>query len=148
MCPLLGSSRTGFRGCRNLRASVLGACAVRSWAAEATDELPPSPPVASDLLSPGALLGLGFSFVAGLAIGYALKVAFKVALLVGGLLLILLFALQYSDLVEVNWAGIAAGYDGLVGSFSAYGGALRGFMAKNLPNAASFTAGLLLGLRF
>ncbi len=99
-------------------------------------------------MSPGALLGLGFSFVAGLAIGYALKVAFKVALLVGGLLLILLFVFQYGGLVEVNWAGIEAGYDGLVGSLSAYGGALKSFMTKNLPNAAAFTAGLLLGLRF
>lgn len=114
--------------------------------------LPPSattPPVTpeNDLFSSGFFLKLGFSFMVGLAVGYALKVAFKIALAIGGLLLVVLFALQYSGIVEVNWSGMESNYDGLVDWLVAYAGALKDFMADNLSSAASFTAGLLLGLR-
>ncbi len=101
----------------------------------------------NDLFSSGFFLRLGFSFMVGLAIGYALKVAFKVALVVGGLLLILLFSLQYSGMIEVNWAGMETSYDSFVDWLVAYGGVLKNFIADNLSSAASFTAGLLLGLR-
>jgi len=108
---------------------------------------PGDPAAASDLVSTGFFLRLGFSFIVGLAVGYALKIAFKVALVVGGLLLILLFALQYQGIVEVNWTGMESNYDGLVDWLTAYAGGLKDFMADNLSSAASFTAGLLLGLR-
>lgn len=107
----------------------------------------PATPEAGTLFSPGFFLKLGFSFIVGLAVGYALKVAFKIALIVGGLVLVLLFGLQYADIIEVNWAGIESNYDSFVGWLGAYAGALKDFMARNLSNAASFTAGLLLGLR-
>jgi len=111
---------------------------------------PPAAPAAGedDLFSSGLFLRLGFSFMVGLAVGYALKVAFRVALVVGGLLLVLLFSLQYSGIIEVNWAGMESSYDGFVDWLAAYSGALKDFIANNLSSAASFTAGLLLGLRF
>jgi len=108
---------------------------------------PGDPTAASDLASTSFFLRLGFSFIVGLAVGYALKIAFKVALVVGGLLLILLFGLQYHGIVDVNWAGMESNYDGLVDWLAAYAGGLKDFMADNLSSAASFTAGLLLGLR-
>jgi len=98
-------------------------------------------------LSSGFFLTLGFSFIVGLAVGYALKVAFKIALAIGGLLLVLLFALQYKGIIEVNWTGMESNYDGLVGWLTAYAGALKAFMADHLSSAASFTTGLVLGLR-
>jgi len=115
--------------------------------------VPPAAPVApaageNDLFSSGFFLRLGFSFIVGLAIGYALKVAFKIALVLGGLSLILLFGLQYNGIIEVNWAGMESSYDGFIDWLAAYGGALKDFIADNLSSAASFTAGLLLGLRF
>lgn len=114
--------------------------------------LPPSaatPPVTpeNDLFSSGFFLKLGFSFMVGLAVGYALKVAFKIALMVGGLLLVALFSMQYSGIIEVNWSGMESNYDGLADWLAAYAGALKDFMTDNLSSAASFTAGLLLGLR-
>lgn len=118
-------------------------------ALEAQEAHAPSPPtpVENDLFSSGFFLKLGFSFIVGLAVGYALKVAFKIALVVGGLLLVLLFSLQYGGIIEVNWTGMESNYDSLVDWLAAYAGALKDFMAENLSNAASFTAGLLLGLR-
>ena len=38
-------------------------------------------------------------------------------------------------------------YDGFVDWLAAYAGGLKDFMADNLSNAASFTTGLILGLR-
>lgn len=104
-------------------------------------------PLDSGFFSPDHLLNLGFSFIVGLAVGFAFKVAFKIALVGGGLLLIALVALQHAGLIDINWAGMEVGYDGFAAWFKAYAGGLRDFMANNLSNAASFTAGLLLGLK-
>jgi uncharacterized membrane protein (Fun14 family) len=111
----------------------------------------PSPlqpgPDETDLLSSGFFLQLGFSFIVGLAVGYALKVAFKIAVAVGGLLLVLLFSLQYKGIIEVDWAGMESNYDSLVDWLTAYATGLKGFVADHLASAASFTSGLLLGMR-
>jgi len=90
---------------------------------------------------------MGFSFIVGLAVGYALKIAFKIALVVGGVILFGVFALQYAGLVEVNWGGVETHYDGWADWLALQGGALLDFMADNLSNAASFLAGLALGLK-
>jgi len=118
-------------------------------ALEASQELPPTQPSTegTDLFSYGFFLRLGFSFIVGLAIGYALKVAFKIALAVGGLLLVLIFSLQYGGIIEVNWVGMEHSYNGLVDWLAAYAGGLKDFIANHLSSAASFTAGLVLGLR-
>jgi uncharacterized membrane protein (Fun14 family) len=107
----------------------------------------PTPAEETDLFSSGFFLKMGFSFFVGMAVGFALKVAFKIALVVGGVLLLALFALQYGGIIEVNWSGMEHQYDGLVDWLAAYAGALKGFMADHLSSAASFTAGLLVGLR-
>jgi uncharacterized membrane protein (Fun14 family) len=90
---------------------------------------------------------MGFSFIVGLAVGFAAKVAFKIALIVGGLLLLALFAFQHAGLIDINWSGMESGYDGFAGWLSVYGSGLKDFMADNLSSAASFTAGLLVGLK-
>ena len=97
--------------------------------------------------SPENLLNLGFSFIVGLAVGYAFKIAFKIALVGGGLLLIALFALQHAGLIGINWVGMEAGYDSFAAWFGAYASALKDLMTRNLSNAAAFGAGLLLGLK-
>jgi len=110
-------------------------------------QIPQVSPEGGELFSSGFFLKLGFSFIVGLAVGFALKVAFKIALVVGGVLLITLFSLQHGGIIEVNWTGMENHYDGVVGWLSAYAGALKDFMANNLSSAASFTAGLVLGLK-
>ena len=114
---------------------------------------PPTPlpltPPADDggLFSAGFFMQLGFSFIVGLAVGYGLKVAFKIALVISGLLLTMLFSLQYAGIIEVNWSGMESHYDGFAGWLTVYAGVLKDFMADNLSNAASFGAGLIAGLR-
>jgi len=109
---------------------------------------PAAPTVSDDLFSNGFLLKLGFSFIVGLAVGFALKVALRLALVVGGVLLIALFGLQYAGIIDVDWTGMQTHYDGLAAWLAAYAGALKDFMVANLSSAASFSAGLILGLRF
>lgn len=92
-------------------------------------------------------LKLGFSFLVGMAVGFALKVAFKVALVVLGVILIGVYALQYADLVDVNWSGIESHYDTWAGWLGVRGSAFLDFMGENLSSSASFLAGLALGLK-
>ncbi len=108
---------------------------------------PVTPPDAGSLLNEAFLLRLGFSFIVGLAAGFALKIAFKVALLVIGVVLVGVFALQYAGLAEVDWSSVEIQYDSGADWLGAQGGALLDFMGSNLPSAASFLAGLALGLK-
>ena len=110
--------------------------------------IPADAAIDDNLFSTGFVLELGFSFVVGLAIGYALKIAFKIALIVGGGALLSVFALQYAGVANINWSGMEVKYDDLSTWLMASGGAFRDFIADRLSSAASFTAGLLVGLKF
>ncbi|EXJ16318.1 hypothetical protein D779_0252 [Imhoffiella purpurea] len=103
---------------------------------------------AGDLLSEALFLKLGFSFMIGLAVGFALKVAFKIALLMIGVVLIALFALQYHGFIIIDWAGIEPHYDSIAHGIRTTGAAFLDFAAHNLSSAASFFAGLAIGLKF
>lgn len=92
-------------------------------------------------------LQMGFSFMVGLAMGFALKVAFKIALLVIGLILLALFALQMAGIIHVDWGGMEMHYDGWTDGIGAAAGAFFDFAAENLTSAASFFGGLAVGLK-
>jgi len=109
--------------------------------------IPTNTAVDDNLFSTSFFVELGFSFVVGVAIGYALKIAFKIALIVGGVALLSVFALQYAGVADINWSGIEVKYDGLTTWLMASGGAFKGFISDRLSSAASFTAGLLVGLK-
>jgi uncharacterized membrane protein (Fun14 family) len=119
--------------------------------AEGPEPVGPEPPVppqsAGTLFDEAFFLTVGFSFFVGLAAGYVLKVALKLALLVLGVLLLGTFILQYNHLVDVNWSGVEAHYDQGASWLQAQGGALLDFMGGHLASGASFVAGLALGLR-
>ena len=114
---------------------------------------PPTTPPPSENLDGGGIfsdaffLRMGFSFIVGLAVGYALKIAFKIALVVGGIILVALFSLQFAGLVDVNWGGVETQYNGWTDWVALRGGMLLDFMADNLSSAVSFLAGLALGLK-
>jgi uncharacterized membrane protein (Fun14 family) len=113
-----------------------------------SDDHVPSPSVdPAGLFNETFFLKLGFSFMVGLALGFALKVAFKVVLLVAGLILLGVFALQYAGILAVNWSGLEVHYNGWVDWFGANAGAFFDFIGSNLTSAASFMAGLVMGLK-
>ncbi|KXX65095.1 hypothetical protein AY586_11350 [Marichromatium gracile] len=102
---------------------------------------------AGELFDQGFFLTLGFSFMVGLALGFALKFAFKVALVVGGLILIALVGLQSIGVVEINWAGLEGHYDTWSAWARAHTQALFDLLAANLSGTAAFLAGLAAGLK-
>ena len=95
----------------------------------------------------GPMMQLGFSFVAGFSIGYALAFFLKLTLLLAGGLLLTLFGLQYVGLVEVNWLGIQAYYDAFMAWLQPHAGSFREFIVSHIPAAGMAALGLLLGLR-
>ncbi len=101
----------------------------------------------TETLSPQFFLTLGFSFAIGMGMGYALKVAIKLTLLLGGILLVGIFALQYAGLIQVDWTGMETHYTGVMAWLQAYSAGLKAFMLTHLSHTASFFAGVLLGFR-
>lgn len=107
-----------------------------------------APPAdAGGLISQALFLKLGFSFMVGLALGYAIKIAFRIALLVAGLVLFALLLLQYKGFIQVEWSALERVHDGWTQWLGAQAGAFFGFVGRNLTSAASLLAGLAVGLR-
>jgi uncharacterized membrane protein (Fun14 family) len=106
-----------------------------------------APADAAGLFNETFFLKLGFSFMVGLALGFALKMAFKLVLLVVGLILLGVFALQYAGILDVNWSGLEIHYNGWVDWLTVNAGAFFDFIGGNLTSAASFMAGVVMGLR-
>ena len=126
-----------------MQASILGHAAA---AAPSTAEAPAQ--TGGELFSELFFLKLGFSFMIGLAMGFALKIAFKIALFVIGLIVLALFGLQFAGIADVNWSGLEMHYDGWAAWMGASASTFFGFAGDNLTSAASFLAGLAVGLRF
>lgn len=99
------------------------------------------------LFNESFFLKLGFSFVVGLAIGYALKFAFKIVLAMIGLFMIGIFALQYAGIAHVDWSGMETRYDVWAAWLSLNGPAFLDFIGNNLSSTASFVTGLAMGLK-
>lgn len=94
-----------------------------------------------------ALFRLGFSFFAGFAMGYALRVFFRMSMVVIGVILLALFGLQYAGLIAVDWSAMSDRYDDVLGWLRAQTSGFRGFITGQLPSAASGVAGLVGGWR-
>ncbi len=108
----------------------------------------PDTPFRNDLQEwSGPIMQLGFSFVAGFSLGYALAFFLKLTLVIVGGLLLALFGLQYVSLVEVNWPGIQTYYEAFVAWMQPRAGGFREFVISNIPAAGMAGLGLLLGLR-
>ena len=94
-----------------------------------------------------AVFRLGFSFFVGFAVAYAARWAFKIALLVAGLLFLALLGLQYGGIVNVQWGLMEKHYDGASRWLSENSGAMTTFVTGALPSAAAGGLGLFAGLR-
>ena len=90
---------------------------------------------------------MGFSFFAGFVIGYATRTFLKFVFFISGTVLILLFALQYADLIHVKWEAFENIYNGLIAWISPHLGGLKGFITANLSSAAMASLGLFWGFR-
>lgn len=93
------------------------------------------------------LMKLGFSFVVGFCIGYALMVFLKVTAFAAGAIVLVLFGLQYAGVIEVNWHGLAGYYDTFLVWLQPRVDSFREFVGSNLPSVGMAAMGLLVGLK-
>jgi uncharacterized membrane protein (Fun14 family) len=92
---------------------------------------------------------IGFGVVAGFVAGFALKKVGKLLALVLGLFFLGLQLLAWNGFVTIEWARMQAEVEPLLEA-SSLNEAWRGLLAMmtyNLPFAAAFVPGFLLGLR-
>ena len=95
----------------------------------------------------GPMMHLGFSFVAGFSLGYALAFFLKATALVAGVFLLMLFGLQYVGVVDVNWLDIQGYYDSLFAWVQPHAGSFQDFIASNLPSSGMAALGIFTGFK-
>ena len=95
----------------------------------------------------GPMTHLGFSFVAGFSLGYALAFFLKATALVAGVFLLMLFGLQYVGVVAVNWLDIQGYYDSLLAWVQPHAGSFQDFIASNLPSSGMAALGIFTGFK-
>ena len=96
----------------------------------------------------GGQAGLGF--VLGLAVGYSLKKALKVGLLLLGATTALLVGLAKMGFITVHWEALEAAYTSAMSQTGGARGALDRVIAwfsSSIAAAGSFTLGFWLGFR-
>ncbi|GAB6147996.1 FUN14 domain-containing protein [Stetteria hydrogenophila] len=93
------------------------------------------------------LFQLGGGGILGFAAGYAFKKLLKLVLLVVGVFVIGLLALEYKGWVSVNYTALANSIErALTGGASAAAG-VKSHIIANLPFAGAFLAGFALGFK-
>ncbi|MCP4702941.1 MAG: hypothetical protein GY862_39680 [Gammaproteobacteria bacterium] len=93
------------------------------------------------------LMKLGFSFVVGFCIGYALVTFMKITAIAAGLLLLALFGLQYGELIDINWHNMETHYDSFIVWLQPGLHDFREFITGNLPSSGMATAGILTAFK-
>lgn len=92
---------------------------------------------------------LAFGGVAGFVAGYALKKVGKMVALALGLIFVVIQLLAWSGFLSVNWGAVQDSVDPLLQSQSlerSWRGLVQ-VLTHNIPFAAAFIPGLLLGIR-
>ncbi|MEX2501059.1 MAG: FUN14 domain-containing protein [Trueperaceae bacterium] len=92
---------------------------------------------------------VGFGLVAGFVAGYALKKVGKVVALVLGLFFIGLQLMAWYGFVTIEWGRLQSEVEPLLGAESLNDGwrTLLSVVTYNLPFAAAFVPGFVLGLK-
>ena len=93
------------------------------------------------------LFNAGAGFILGFAVGYALKKLLKLVLLFLGLVTLLLLALEYYGIIQVNYGKFV---ELVQAALNATRGATSGIISHalaSLPFAGSFAVGLAVGFK-
>ena len=87
---------------------------------------------------------MGGGALAGMAVGYAMRVATRLALLVVGIVILILYGLMSSGFVVVNWDAVGTGLEN--GSRTA-GAWLLAMVRQLSASLVGFAGGVVLGWR-
>lgn len=94
-----------------------------------------------------AFLKLGFSFLAAFAVGLAFRSFVKIALIVVGLQLLMLFLLSYVDWVTVNWETMSTAFERFSENVRREAESFQTFVTGSLPQAGLAALGLVAGFK-
>jgi uncharacterized membrane protein (Fun14 family) len=94
-----------------------------------------------------AVFRLGLSFFVGFVVAFFLRLFLKTAALIVGLFLLAVFALRHTNLIDLDWAGITRGSEGVLGWLKTQTDSARHFVLGALPSAASGGFGMWVGFR-
>jgi uncharacterized membrane protein (Fun14 family) len=89
----------------------------------------------------------GFSFFVGFCIGYALRAFFKISAVALGLVFLVIFGLEYTGLIEVDWQTASGWYDAALEKVSTEFESVKGFVTGSLPSAGLAVVGLYAGFK-
>lgn len=90
---------------------------------------------------------LGFSLLAGIAVGMALRAVAKIMMIIAGIIIAALMFLQFNGWIHADWESVAASFNtGLEASIPAFDSFLT-FVGEQLPKAALFSAGFYWAIR-
>lgn len=98
-------------------------------------------------LWPAAMFRLGFGFFAGFCMGYALRTFFRISFVAIGLLLLMLFGLQYAGLIDVDWSAMESVFDNTVAWLRTNLSGFREFVTGQLPSTAAAIGGVFIGFK-
>lgn len=102
----------------------------------------------TDLLSSSFLLGnVGAPFIIGVAVGYFAKKLLKLALLIGGGALVLMFAAEYYGIATLSNESIEQAATTASDIANQSGSFLMNRLSEFTARGASATAGFLIGLK-
>lgn len=90
---------------------------------------------------------LGFSFIAGFALGSFVRVTIRFAAIALGFWLAATLLLSYYGLVEVNWQGIDELWNSFLGNIESEWSSFQGFITGSLPAAALVATGFFVGFK-
>lgn len=102
-----------------------------------------------DLFSSEFLLGnVGAPFIIGAAVGYFAKKMLKVALFVGGALIVLMFVAEYYGMFDISDAALQSAADTAVKGAKASGDFLMNRLTRITSKGVSAVGGFALGFKF
>lgn len=102
-----------------------------------------------DLFSYDFLLGnVGAPFIIGAAVGYFAKKMLKIALFVGGALIVLMFVGEYYNIIDISDVQLQNAADSAVKSAKASGGFLVNRLTRITSKGVSAVGGFFVGFKF
>lgn len=102
--------------------------------------------VSEDVWGPLLVKG-GSSLLIGFAVGYMARFFVKMLLLVGGLIALALFGLNYAGVIDVDWEFIRGHIDAILPQVKEGTGKFQAFITSNLPSAGAGGFGLVAGFK-
>ncbi len=102
-----------------------------------------------DFLSPDFLLSnIGAPFVIGAAVGFFAKKMLKVALFVGGALIVLMFVGEYYNIINISDVDLQSAADSAIKGAKASGDYLVNRLARITSKGISAAGGFFVGFKY